>query len=391
MLERNVAEVGRFEAHKLPNGDTVYFDPKPAHAYYGAVKPNPRAEGGYSAVADSRLVGCSTVAKALDGDADPLIHWGSRIDRKGIAELASRSLDAEEIGGLQWLRTPEGIREQLEVTEKSWVQNRQARADEGESVHEDIFLALATGRRPPTLANLTDSARGYGQASFAWYRDRSPTPLYAEQVTSCASLRVGGRFDLFACDLADHPGLRSLPKDARVLVDAKTREKGKVRRADHVQLPGYDLCNDECGIGRADALLVLILMPDGTYREEWCVGTEDDFLAALSAHRRGNDLERRMRAGEEPLATIGEPMAPEVVDEVEDAPAPGAVELADLLARRSGLQERRQRCDRILMALGVPPAQRLSELQACSNGRALDHLLHRLEDAAKRRGVEVDG
>jgi hypothetical protein len=305
MLATERREIGRFEEHTLPDGAVVYFEPE-KHAYYGEIKENPKSKGGYSFVRDSRLTGVSGIAKFIDPNADPLMHWAAKLDQIGIARLASAAIAAG--GDLTWLCEQESIKAALYDGEATWMHERDRAAERGTNVHERIFLALAAGDTPPSLADLSGEERGYGQGVFAWWSERSPEPLAAEQVTVSLTRRFAGRFDLLADvdkgDLVDVPDWVAdrigavETETVRLLVDAKTREKGKVRKSDHVQLPGYETANRECGIGPSDLQLALILMPDGTYREEWCVGTETEFNSALLACQSGKHLEKRMREAE---------------------------------------------------------------------------------------------
>lgn len=284
MLTSSFEQVGRFEEHRLPDGTVLYYEPE-KHAYFGEIKPSPKAKGGYSFVRDSRLTGVSTVAKYLDTNVDPLMYWAAKLDQIGIAELASQAIACG--ADLTWLCDQRGINDALREAELTWAHVRDRRAAEGTDVHERIFYALATGSEPPSLADLSEEARGYGQAVFAWWRDRQPVPIAAEQVTASPSKGIAGRFDL----LADIEGKRTL-------VDAKTREKGAVRQSDHVQLAGYEVSNTDCGIGASERQLALILMPDGTYREEEGAATEADFKCALNACQSGRGLNKRMREAE---------------------------------------------------------------------------------------------
>jgi hypothetical protein len=183
---------------------------------------------------------------------------------------------------LDWLTDADRISARLRAEKLTWKDVRDQMAEWGTNVHELTFLALAAGKEP-SLAHLSEAERGFGRAVFKWWRARNPVPLAAEHVTVSHSRRFGGRFDL----LCEFDG-------ARVLVDAKTRTSGKVRRSDHVQLVGYDLANRDCGIGGADKLLALILQPDGTYLESWSTATEADFNCALNAYRAGKSLDKRM-------------------------------------------------------------------------------------------------
>lgn len=283
MIARQVREVGRFEEHTLPDESVVYYEPDPVHAYYGEVKPNAKSRGGYSFVRASRYAGVSTVVKPIDPDPTGLMWWTSKLDQLGIAELARECLNKGE--SLEWLRSQRTIDERLRERELTWDKVRDKAADRGTAIHERIFLALAQGEAVPSLSKLSDEERAYGQGAIRWWRKRKPTPLYAEQVTLCRAHSVAGRFDLL-CEIDGE----------RVLVDAKTREKGVARKGDHAQLAGYEMCNEACGIGGSDRQLALILKPDGSYLEVESVGTEADFIAALEAYRCGGDLDKRMRA-----------------------------------------------------------------------------------------------
>lgn len=282
--------VGRFEAHDLPSGDVVYFEPE-EHGYYGEIKPSKSATGGYSYVRGSRIPGASTIAKHANEQGDGLLYWAAGLDQQGIAQLVAADIEAGR--DLGWLSDPEQIAQRLKGAELTWRHVRDQMAEWGTNVHEQTFLALAAGRRP-SLADLSDVERGFGQGVFAWWRDRKPKALAAEQVTVCHTRRFAGRFDLL-CEIEIN-GRRY-----RVLVDAKTRSSGKIRRSDHVQLVGYDIANRECEIGGADLLLALILLPDGTYRESWCRATEADFNAALNIYRAGKQLDGRLKDDSEPV------------------------------------------------------------------------------------------
>lgn len=276
--------VGRFEQHTLPDGSVVFYEPD-MHGYFGEIKSSKTAKGGYSFVQSSRLTGVSTIAKFLDANVDPLMYWAAKLDQIGIAELAAAALDAG--ADITWLREQRSINEALRDAEATWAHVRDRAAIRGTNVHERIFLALATGTEPPSLSGLAEEERGYGQAVFAWWRDRKPEPVAAEQVTVAHSRGFAGRFDL----LAD-------VDSERILIDAKTREKGAVRMSDHVQLAGYEASNIECGIGESERRIALILMPDGTYREVDGVATEADFNSALLACKSGKQLTKRMRDAE---------------------------------------------------------------------------------------------
>lgn len=275
--------VGRFERHELPDGSVVFYDPDPRHRYYTSIRPT---DDGWSAIESSRLLGISTVAKGLDdGNVDGLLHWAARLDQTGIAELFREKMEHRGVSyATEWLGSQDAIQAELKRSKLTWSDIRDRAGQRGTDVHTRIFLALSRDENPPSLAELNQADRCFGQAAIRWWRDRRPEPILAEQVTVDQKLGVAGRFDLLA----------KLGPD-RVLIDAKTRAKPRDRRSDHVQLQGYDHCNRECGILGSDAQMVLVLLPDGTYREVWCAGEPEDFQLAVYAWRRGQSLEQRMR------------------------------------------------------------------------------------------------
>jgi hypothetical protein len=277
-----VENLGRFEKHTLPNGDVVYYEDS-WHRYCTEVYPNKK--GGYSYKKASKLLGVSTIAKYLDANIDPLLYWAAKLDQTGIAELASQAIAAD--ADLTWLCQQPTIAEALKGAELTWRHVRDRAAERGTNVHKRILNALATGETPPSLGDLEEHERGYGQGVFKWWRDRKPEPVAAERVTASLELGFGGRFDLLA-DVGEGRGL----------FDAKTREKGAVRQSDHVQLEGYEVGNRHCEIPESDFRAAVIFMPDGTYREQRSLAREDHFLAALSACRAGAELNKVLRAAE---------------------------------------------------------------------------------------------
>jgi hypothetical protein len=277
----SVEIVGRFEAHTMPDGSVVYYDPDPAHAYYGEISPSKSARGGYAGKQASRLTGASTIAKFLDSNPDPLMWWAVGLDQVGIAELAEEDMRADR--DVTWLTSHELIRDRLKEEKRRWSDVRDRSAEVGTNVHEQVFHALARGETP-NLADRTEAERGFAQAAIGWWMDTSPKVIAAEQVTVNYATGFAGRFDLL-CEI----------EGERVLVDAKTRVKGVDRKADHVQLPGYEEANVACGIGASDRQLILVLKPDGTYNAVPSVGTREDFQAALIACKAGRSLDKRLR------------------------------------------------------------------------------------------------
>lgn len=289
----SVEMIGRFEVHDLPDGSVVYYDDD-KHAYFGEINPSKTAKGGYAGKQASRLTGASTIAKYLDANVDPLLWWAVGLDQVGIAELAEEDMRADR--DVTWLSSHELIKDRLKEEKRRWSDVRDRSAETGTNVHEQVFHALARGETP-NLADRTEAERGFAQAVIRWWMENKPEVIAAEQVTVNYATGFAGRFDLL-CEIDGE----------RVLVDAKTREKGVDRKSDHVQLPGYEDANVACGIGSSDRQIVLVLRPDGFYNAVPCVGTRDDFQAALIACKAGKSLDKRLREAkksrEEELVTV---------------------------------------------------------------------------------------
>lgn len=302
MLSLERREIGRFEEFTLPNGEVVYKEVRgDSHYYWGEIKPSGSAKGGYSATKSTALPGATGIAKYLDPDSDPLIDWATRLEREGIAGLAS---DAMATGAdMSWLTEAGSIYAALEEAKLRWKNVRGKRADEGKEVHREITYALAVGDAVPSLAALSDEARGYGQAKLRWWRERRPEPIAAEQVTVSHAKGYAGTFDLLARLDLDSPNLPPFPEGvdldrhgvATVLIDDKTRQKPRTYKSDHVQLRLYKGANSECGIGESDLELVVVLLPDGGYEEFWAIATDADANSALLAAKSGKLLDKRLR------------------------------------------------------------------------------------------------
>lgn len=227
----------------------------------------------------SRTVSVSTVAKYIDPDPTGLLYWASGLTCEGVSQLACRG------GDLSWLNSGDAVKSALRDAELTWKDVRDQAAVRGTNVHERIFAALASRSELPDLAVLSDEERGHGQAAMRWWSDRQPKPILTEAMTASAVHGFAGRFDLL-CELDGR----------RVLVDAKTRGKPASRLSDHVQLAGYELANVECGHGSSSRQLVLVLCPEGEYREFEVVAEGSEFLAALNVYRAEKTLGKRMRA-----------------------------------------------------------------------------------------------
>lgn len=226
-----------------------------------------------------RMASVSTIAGYIDPDATGLLYWASGLTCEGIAQLAADN------GDLSWLSSGDSIQSALRDAELTWRHVRDQEAARGTNVHERIFAALAERRKLPSLSDLSDDERGYGQAAMRWWNDRQPKPVLTEQMTASPVYGFAGRFDLL-CEIDGET----------TLVDAKTRAAGKPRLSDHTQLAGYEIANREAGFPVSDRQLILILQPDGEYREVTGLAEAEDFLAALAVYRRKADLGKMMRA-----------------------------------------------------------------------------------------------
>lgn len=300
--------VGRFEAHLLPNGETVYKEHRgDSHYYHAEIKESKSAKGGYSFVQGSTLTGVTTAAKHLDGDSTGLMHWAAEHDQRGVARIVAADMQAGR--PLDWLTSPETIAERLRAEEATWEHERDRRADQGTNVHHETVWKLATGE-DANLKNLSAEERGFGQAVFRSFNDLGllGKVRHAERVTADMSNGIAGTFDLWAAEVEvarlAHPGVKGeMPEAIRgldtftLLADYKTRDRsGKVRKSDHAQVQGYEVTNRACGIGPSDAQAVILALPDGEWELYWCDAEPADWLAALNACRSGKQVDARMRA-----------------------------------------------------------------------------------------------
>lgn len=252
----------------LPNGSVI--------EYWGEIGEDGEPQQRRYLVDGRRLPSVSTVAKYLDADPTGLLYWASGLTCEGVAQLAQQS------GSINWINSADSIKAALREAELTWKHVRDQAAQRGTDVHERIFAALSDRRTLPDLSSLSDDDRGFGQAAIRWWNDRGPRPILAEQMT--AGDGFVGRFDL----LAEVDG-------GLTLIDAKTRAKPTDRISDHVQLAGYAEALEASGQPVPARTLILILMPDGEYREVEGQGAANDWYAALSAYQANRMLSKRMR------------------------------------------------------------------------------------------------
>lgn len=310
MLTPSFQMVGRFEEHRLPNGEVVYKEvTEDGHYYFGEVKPSSSAKGGYARVESSRLTGASTAAQYLYSDSKGLQHWSAKCDQEGIARIVSSDLEAGR--SLEWLRSQGSIAARLRAEKATWEHEMGRRAEEGTNVHHHTVWKLATGQ-DADLADLSAAERGFGQGVFASFLQLEPRVRYAEQLTVDHSCRIAGTFDLLAeVDVDRFP--EGVPADLRrresivVLFDYKTRAAvHKTRLSDHVQLKIYERTNRTCELGASDAQASIVVTPTGEWKIYWCEATDGDAAAAITACRSGINLRRKVERAEREAASARE-------------------------------------------------------------------------------------
>lgn len=265
----------------LPNGTTIHYR-EAQHAYYAEYD---EAKGKCS----KRIPGFSTVAKALDTNADPLITWGAKLEAQGICELLEACPGDDERLALVG-QGGDQLHRELIAAELDWRSVRDRRAQQGTTIHERVFAALARGEKP-SLAHVADDERGWGQAAFRFWSDHNPDPVAVEQIVHSPTWNVAGRFDLLA-----------RINGSVILCDAKTqrkREDGRERYINighHAQLAGYAVAAVESGFSGPDEAWLVYLLDDGSYEVEHCASGPEDFEAALAAYDANKRIGKTARA-----------------------------------------------------------------------------------------------
>ncbi len=319
MLTAEPKSIGRFLEHTLPDGSVIYYEDRgDKHYYHGEIKPSSSAKGGYSYVKGSTLTGVTTAAKYLDGDPEPLMNWAAERDQDGVARIASADMDAGR--SLDWLRSQGSIRQRLDEEAANWRAERDRRAEVGTRVHKEMVWKLATGQ-VATLAGTTEAERGFSQGVFASFRALGllGNVKYAEQVTVAHDKKIAGTFDVWAegvptaqfLDRLVNPDkvpaeVAELPT-LRLLADYKTRDgAGKVRKGDHIQVRGYEDCNQSCGLGASDGQVVIVVLPDGSYEAYWGEATYGQWVAAVNSCMSAKPLNSRITAMKKAAKTAAE-------------------------------------------------------------------------------------
>lgn len=266
-----------WELHTLPSGGHVAYC-EPRHSYFKAVN------GGKGV---GRLLGVSTAAKALDLNPDPLISWGARLDREGVAALAADCLDCDSVeqarSQLAWLATGESIGAALDDAGLSWRKRRFDAASRGTRVHLHALHALCRGEQVPDFEQLPEAERGYASAVLKWWIDQQPQVICAEQVVADLTEGVAGRLDLL-CRL----------KDGRVaVVDMKS---GTFLAASWVaQLAGYQRLALLSGFPAAEVGLIVQVAADGSYRHIEIDLDDSYWSTALATYRLHGELSKQLR------------------------------------------------------------------------------------------------
>lgn len=270
-----------FEVHNLPSGGRVFYRDSD-HSYWRDVK---RKRDGWSGT--GRLLGVSTVAGTFDRMTDGLMDWACRLDRQGVAEIASLGMGCESpeeiLMALDFLRSGEAIGEALVESEATWRHVRDRAGTRGTNVHLHALHALASGQPAPSWEEMAEDERGYARGVVDWWLDVLPKPLLAETVVADLDLGVAGRFDLVAVIRGEH-----------VLVDAKTGNYVSAPAA--VQQAGYIRLIEASGYPRPDRAMLLKLSADGSYLPVPVAATEADFMIAVKVYERRKALNKEIRA-----------------------------------------------------------------------------------------------
>lgn len=275
--------VGPFVRTVFPSGAEVFFR-ESDHSYWR--EANQKRERGHLRWAGSgRLTGVSSLCKPFDFYPDSLMKWAAELDHEGIARV---------FGGRELPKDPAEIRSALWANRCAWQQARDEKADAGTNAHMMVLHKLAVEDEVPDLGALPPKHQGFGRAVFAWWHDRKPTVLHAEQTVVSLEHGVAGTLDL-RCAITDPF------RGGVVILDAKAR--GYLPSSVAAQVEGYDFCVAACELGDpADHLLVLQLCEDGSYREVWIdddltpAERHENFLAGLRVYRQSAVWKKQIKA-----------------------------------------------------------------------------------------------
>ncbi len=162
----------------------------------------------------------------------------------------------------------------------------------GTAVHEALSL-YCSERRVPNLSDFSDEARGYVQAACDWLLTVAPEPLIVERIVGSPKHGFAGRFDLIAW-IPNIPG-GLLSESKRTLIDFKTSANAGLYPESHIQLAGYQLAFEECGIEPVDRAIIVSLDPDGFWKTTECKASAEDFLSVLEMQKRLSMLKKALK------------------------------------------------------------------------------------------------
>ena len=273
---------GGVQTVELPSGQTIYYR-EAQHAYYLGFD---EAKGKCS----QRIPGFSTVGKCVDTRPDGLMGWAAKLEAQGVCELVEALPD---YGDLESLIANGGddLHRELAKAGLDWRSVRDRRAKEGTAVHEKVFAALGRGKRP-SLADVTQEERAYGQAVFKAWRDFAPEPIAVEQIVYSPTFQTAGRIDL----LATVDGVVEL-WDAKTAAAPENGRERFINLGHHAQLAGYSYAVPESGFPVPERARLLYLMDDGSYEFEECAAGHEDFEAALATYNAAKRIGKAARAG----------------------------------------------------------------------------------------------
>lgn len=276
-----------FEKFTMPNGHSCFYRDRD-HSYWQTIEPKDSKPEPTEWKGTDRLTGISTAAGGLDFEPNMLMRWAAKTSLAGVAALASYQMDSSDWRAGDpwepaWLDSADSIWRELEREGLTYEQKREERGDQGTDVHLHALNALARGERVPAYKQLSDEARGYARGVSQFWMDHWPEPLEAEQVVINKSLGVAGRYDL-----------RAEIDGKIVLLDVKTG--GYISLAAHVQIAGYAFCAKSCGFGPSDEVMILQVNADGEYTLIPVRATEQDFICAVEAYRRGKRIKKEANA-----------------------------------------------------------------------------------------------
>jgi hypothetical protein len=281
--EREWQDYGSFKVEFLPNSHRYFLHT--INHEFPLTKTTPEAP--VALMERNPVISVTSALSILDKPA--LRSWYGRMDAEAVLSL-------ERDGELTGVPTDQAI---FVTRQRGYgaEAKRDAGATRGTAVHEALRAYVQEGTIP-TLEGLSDEVRGYVQALSSWLVDASPEPVMSERIVGSPKYGFAGRFDLLA-DLRtnDDPADSDSPtRIARTLIDIKTGAAHKYPEA-HIQVGGgYPLAFDECGIEQPEATLIVSLDESGFYKTAPALGTPDQFLSVLNAHRAVRSVEKALRA-----------------------------------------------------------------------------------------------